>query len=273
MKREEFTVRPGKRFRLGKIDPDQHDSFSDNGEIAERLAANQARLHALQQRLYASGSHGLLIVLQAPDTAGKDGTIRRALGAFDPQGVAVTSFKVPTPEELSHDFLWRVHRVVPGRGMVGIFNRSHYEDVLVVRVRKLAPKAVWKGRFEEINAFEKLLARSGVVVVKFYLHISPAEQAKRLRERQQDPEKQWKFNPGDLEDRKLWADYMAAYEDALTKCNTKWAPWYVVPANHKLYRDLVVTDILIETLEGLNLEFPPPADNVASYRIPVVKWP
>jgi len=224
----------------------------------------------LQQRLYAEDKHTLLIVLQAMDCAGKDGTIRHALGSFDPQGVWVTPFKVPSELERSHDFLWRIHRAVPPRGMVGIFNRSHYEDVLVVRVKELVPKAVWEKRYDHINNFERMLADSGVTIVKIFLHIDPEEQAERLRERQIRPDKQWKFSPGDLEDRSQWPAYMEAYEEALTRCNTPWAPWYVVPANRKWYRNIAVSQILIETLEGLGMQYPEPVDDVESYVIPEV---
>jgi PPK2 family polyphosphate:nucleotide phosphotransferase len=178
------------------------------------------------------------------------------MGPVNPQGCRVTSFKVPTPEELSHDFLWRVHRAVPPKGMIGIFNRSHYEDVLVVRVRKLAPKAVWSKRYRHINAFERLLADGGVHIVKFFLHISPDEQLERLKARLEDPTKHWKANPKDFDERKYWGDYTAAYEDALSKCSTKHAPWFVIPANRKWFRNLAVSEILVETLESLDMKLP-----------------
>jgi len=206
------------------------------------------------------------------DTAGKDGTIEHAMGAFNPQGVHVRPFKVPTEEELAHDFLWRAHRVTPQRGMIGIFNRSYYEDVLVVRVKGLVPKKVWKARYEQINQFEQLLVDSGTTIVKLYLNIDPDEQAERLRERQVTPEKQWKFNPGDLEDRKLWPRFMGVYEDALTRCNTKAAPWHVIPANRKWYRNLVVSGVLIDALEAMNLRYPKPVKGVDAFEIPKVKW-
>ncbi len=272
MKIESFRRPPGERFHLAEIDPRGAGKLRRK-DAEERLAANRVRLQRLHQRLYAEGKHGLLIVLQAMDTGGKDGVIRHVLEAFDPQSVAVTSFKVPTPEELSHDFLWRVHKAVPGRGMAGIFNRSHYEDVLVVRVRKLVPDRVWRARYEQINAFEKMLAANGVTLVKLFLHLSPDEQAERLRDRQTDPEEKWKFNPGDLDERRRWASYMAAYEDALAKCNTPWAPWYVVPADRKWYRNLVVSEILIAVLEGLDLQYPEPEEDITSYEIPAVEWP
>lgn len=263
-----FTLRPGARFDLSDFDPDSTGPYRRKSESRGPIKENLQRLQALHERLYAEGARALLIVLQGMDTGGKDGTIKHVLGAFNPQGVTVTSFKVPTEQEAAHDFLWRVHAAAPRLGMVSIFNRSHYEDVLVVRVKKLQPKRVWSRRFGHINNFERLLWESGVTIVKFFLHISPEEQAKRMRERQQDPEKYWKFNPGDLDDRALWKDYQRAYEDALTKCNTRWAPWYVVPANHKWYRNLVVSDILAATMEAMELHFPDPMPDIASYTIP-----
>ena len=220
IKASQFTARPGRRFDLADMPTGDTGPFETKKDARQATERNLERLRELHERLYADGSRGLLVVLQAMDTAGKDGTIKHVLGAFNPQGVRVTSFKAPTELELAHDFLWRVHQVAPGRGGIGIFNRSHYEDVLVVRVKKLVPTSVWKRRYDHINGFERLLADSGIAIVKLFLHISPEEQADRLRERQQDPEKQWKFNPGDREDRSLWPKFMAAYEDALTRCTT-----------------------------------------------------
>lgn len=268
VKASQFTVRPGKRFDLDLLPTGDTGPFGSKKDARKPTERNLEQLQELHERLYADGRKGLLIVLQAMDTAGKDGTIKHVLGAFNPQGVLVTSFKAPTALELAHDFLWRVHRVAPGHGDIGIFNRSHYEDVLVVRVKKLVPAAVWKRRYNQINDFERLLASSGIAIVKLFLHISPDEQAERLRERQKTPAKQWKFNPGDLEDRKLWPKFMAAYEDALTRCNTRWAPWYVVPADRKWYRNLVVSQILIETLQAMELEYPPAPENIGGYVIP-----
>ena len=266
------TLPPGTRFDLKAIDPGATGPFSHKDEAREVTERNLARLAELQERLYASASHALLVVLQAMDTGGKDGTIEHVLGAFSPQGVQVTPFKVPTEEELAHDFLWRVHRAVPRRGMVGIFNRSHYEDVVVVRVKGLVGETTWKARWEHINAFEKLLVEEGVVVVKFFLHISPQEQAERLRARQQDPTKRWKFNPGDLEDRARWGDYLAAWEDALSRCNTPWAPWFVVPADHKWFRNVAVSQALLTVLEGLDLRYPAGVPGAESLPIPPVRW-
>lgn len=268
MKEQPVTLAPGERFHLKDFDPSYSGPYSNKKEAREATNQNLERLHALQEMLYAQDKHSLLIVLQAMDAGGKDGTIEHVMGAFNPQGVQVTPFKVPTEHEMAHDFLWRIHQATPRRGMIGIFNRSHYEDVLVVRVRNFAPEKVWRKRYDHINNFEKLLADSGVTIVKLFLYISKEEQAERLLERQQTPEKQWKFNPGDLEDRQHWDAYMSAFEDSLTKCNTKHAPWYVIPANRKWYRNLVVSQILIDTLERLDLRYPDPVPGIESYVIP-----
>lgn len=262
---------PGERIRLDRIDTRFKADFEGKDEGREALVDRLERLHELQEAFYADSSHALLVVLQAMDTAGKDGTIEHVMGAFNPQGVEVTSFKVPTREELAHDFLWRIHRAVPRRGIIGIFNRSHYEDVLVVRVRQLVAESVWRPRFEMINQFESLLAANRTKIVKIFLHISPEEQHERLHSRQVTPHKQWKFNPGDLEDRKLWSRYQMAYEDALTKCNTEYAPWWVVPADRKWFRNLAVSEILIEALEELNPAYPKPEDDIDSFEIPDVE--
>jgi PPK2 family polyphosphate:nucleotide phosphotransferase len=204
----------------------------------------------------------VLVVLQALDTGGKDGVIRRVFDGVNPQGVRVASFKVPTEEELDHDYLWRVHKAVPGRGEMVIFNRSHYEDVLVVRVHNIVPPEVWKKRYEQINAFERHLAENGTTILKFYLHIDPEEQKERLQARLDDPTKRWKFRLGDLEERKLWNDYTEAYEEALSKTSTEHAPWYIVPANRKWYRDLVISSVLVETLKNLDMTYPEPEENL-----------
>jgi PPK2 family polyphosphate:nucleotide phosphotransferase len=268
MRHQPLTLPPGEKFRLADFDPGDTGSYAKKAEAADEVARNLLRLYELQEILYAQGKHALLVVLQAMDTGGKDGTVEHVMGTVNPQGAQVTAFKVPTEEELAHDFLWRVHRAVPRRGMVGVFNRSHYEDVLVVRVHNLVPKEVWSRRYKRINEFELSLADAGVSMVKLFLHISKEEQAERLRERQRDPTKQWKFNPGDLEERKLWSEYVEAYEDALTLCNTRLAPWYVIPANHKWYRNLVVSRLLCETLEKLDLRYPDPPAGIEKYVIP-----
>jgi PPK2 family polyphosphate:nucleotide phosphotransferase len=224
--------------------------------LAKATAALLERLEALQAALHAEGRQSLLVVLQARDAGGKDGTIRRVFGAFRPQGLRVSNFTAPVGDELAHDFLWRVHREVPARGMVGVFNRSHYEDVLAVRVRGLVPEEVWRGRYEHINAFERLLADAGTRVVKLFLHVSRDEQARRLRGRLQDSGKNWKFDPGDLEDRTRWDEFQAAYETLLHRCSTPWAPWHVVPADRKWVRNAVIARIVKATLEAMNPGYP-----------------
>jgi PPK2 family polyphosphate:nucleotide phosphotransferase len=263
-----LTLPPGSEFHLPEFNPGHTGAYASAKEAKGRVKENLKRLTELQEMLYAQGKHALLLVLQGMDTAGKDGTIKHVMGAFNPQGVQVWPFKVPSAEELAHDYLWRVHKVTPRRGLIGIFNRSHYEDVLVVRVRELVPEEVWRKRYAHINDFERLLADNGVTIVKFFLHISRAEQARRLRKRQHTPSKQWKFSPGDIETRKLWDDFTLAYEDALTKCNTACAPWYVIPASHKWYRNLVVSEILVRTMEKLDLRYPDPVPDIESYVIP-----
>jgi len=241
-------VEPGARVSLRDVDPDAHADV-DREEGKRRSAALVERLDALQEELYAAGQNALLIVLQGLDTSGKDGTIRKVFGGVNPQGCSVVSFKVPTQEELAHDFLWRVHREAPPLGTVGIFNRSHYEDVLVARVHELVPRKVWEARYEAINAFERLLAQSGTIVLKFFLHISREEQAERLLDREEKPSKAWKLSAGDWLERERWDEYQAAYEDALTRCNIPEAPWYVVPANRKWFRNLAVGEAIVEALE------------------------
>lgn len=258
-----YRVEPGKKIDLSKFDPSDDKAFKGDKEKGlKALSKLNAELQALQELLYAEQKHKVLIVLQAMDTGGKDGAIRRVFDGVNPQGVKVASFKVPTAEELTHDFLWRVHKVTPGAGEMVIFNRSHYEDVLVVRVHGYAPEEVWKKRYDQINDFERLLAESGTTILKFFLHIDLDEQKERLQARLDDPTKTWKFRLGDLEERKLWGQYMQAYEDALNKTSTEYAPWYVIPANRKWYRDLVISTILVDTLKGLKMEFPKPEENL-----------
>ncbi len=232
-------------------------------EIREQVT----RLSKLQRVFYADARHALLIVLQGRDAAGKDGTIRHVFSAVNPQGCEVTSFKQPTDIEARHDFLWRAHARVPARGMIGIFNRSHYEDVLVGRVRHLAPHAVWKARYRQINDFERMLTENGVVILKFFLHVSRDEQKRRLRDRLTDATKNWKFRAGDLEDRARWTGYTAAYRDALRRCSTPWAPWYVVPSDDKKVRNWLVASEIVRTLEGLRLRYPKADRAVRSLRI------
>ncbi len=228
-----------------------------SGEARDEAAAGLLEtLEERQAALQAEGTRALLLVLQARDTAGKDGTIRGVFGAFSPQGVRVTSFKRPTEEELAHDFLWRVHKEVPPRGMVGVFNRSHYEDVLAVRVRALAPETVWRQRYQQINDFERLLSESGTTIVKLFLHISKDEQAERLRARLDAPDKNWKFQEGDIDDRALWDSYTEAYEEAISRCSTPWAPWYVVPGDKKKARNHLVAEIVADVLTRMNPQYP-----------------
>jgi PPK2 family polyphosphate:nucleotide phosphotransferase len=265
---ESFLVPPDTGVSLVGRDPGDTGPYRHKDEVEDLLDRNKDRLRELQKVLWAEGKHALLIVLQAMDAGGKDGTIKHVFRGVNPQGCQVSSFKVPTEEELDHDFLWRVHKAVPRRGYIGIFNRSHYEDVLVVRVNELVPESVWQQRYEQINQFEKLLADTGTTILKFYLHISKEEQKERFEARLENPHKNWKFSMGDLTKREKWDDYRRAYEAALSLCSTPWAPWYVVPADHKWYRNLVVSSILIETLEKLDMHYPPPLPNAAEIVVP-----
>jgi PPK2 family polyphosphate:nucleotide phosphotransferase len=242
-------VTPGAHVRLHDIDPDANGGLTKE-EGRARFTEFNAELDVMQEELYAAGTHALLLILQGMDTAGKDGAIRNVMLNLNPQGCRVESFKVPTEEELAHDFLWRVHKVVPRKGMVGVFNRSHYEDVLVVRVHSLVPEPVWRARYDQINTFERLLSDTGTIIVKCFLHISKEEQEKRLLAREEDVAKAWKLSAGDWRERAFWDDYMAAYEEALTRCSTDHAPWYIIPANRKWYRDLAISEALVETLRS-----------------------
>jgi len=266
MKMEDYLVTPGAKISLTDYKTDDTADYKKADAIAE-LEELRADLNTLQQLLYAEGNHGLLVVLQGMDTSGKDGVCRRVASAFNPQGVQITSFKVPTSEELSHDFLWRIHKAAPRRGMIGIFNRSQYEDVLVVRVESLVPERVWKQRYELINDFEEALHDTGITVVKFFLHLSKDEQKARLEDRLTDPTECWKFNVADLKTRAKWDEYVSAYEDVLNKCSTKRAPWYIVPADKKWFRDLLVSRILKEKLTALELEWPPLAQEAVGITI------
>ncbi|HEX8341246.1 MAG TPA: polyphosphate kinase 2 family protein [Tepidisphaeraceae bacterium] len=267
MIKSKHRVEPGKKFRLKNCDADESGKFKNKEEAQGPTQKNLAVLHNLQEVLYAQGKHSLLVVLQAMDAGGKDGTIDHIFSGANPQGCQVTSFKAPSTLEKSHDFLWRIHAAAPAKGMIGIFNRSHYESVLVERIRGYAPKEVWKKRYDHINNFEKLLADEGTTIVKFYLHIDKDEQAKRLQARLDDPHKNWKFNPGDLEERKLWGEYMDAFDDLIERCSTEHAPWYVVPSNKKWYRNYVISDVLARTLESLDLEFPKAMDGLEKFKV------
>lgn len=257
-----IKVKPGQKIKLKNIDPDDTGKFKDKETASEILAQNIERIAELQNVLYAENKHALLIVLQAMDAGGKDGTIRKIMSGINPQGVQVTGFGKPTEEELSHDFLWRIHQAVPPRGMIGVFNRSHYEDVLIVRVHNLVPKKVWQQRYEHINNFEQLLTDSNVTILKFYLHISKDEQKERFQARLDQPHKRWKFNPADLPERALWDDYMEAFEDVFERCSTEAAPWYIVPANRKWCRTVAISEVILKTLTDLDLKYPAPAEGL-----------
>jgi PPK2 family polyphosphate:nucleotide phosphotransferase len=265
---DRWRIAAGDDLDLARVDTRTQDGApGDKDETKEACVALRERLDTLQAALYAEGKHSLLVVLQAMDAGGKDGTIRSVFGGVNPQGVRVASFKAPTANELAHDFLWRVHAQAPARGEITIFNRSHYEDVLVARVHELVPKAVWEGRYDHIRAFEALLHDAGTSIVKLMLHISPDEQRERLQERVDDPAKRWKFNLGDLEERKRWADYQQAFQDAITHTSTGDAPWHVIPADRNWYRDWAVLSILVDALERLDPQYPPAPEGVAGLRI------
>ncbi|NMC16568.1 MAG: polyphosphate kinase 2 family protein [Chloroflexi bacterium] len=254
------------KIKLKDYDPNDSKLFDGNKKDGkEALQKLNAELELLQEQLYAEGKHRLLIILQAMDTGGKDGAIRAVFEGVNPQGVKVASFKTPTPVELSHDYLWRVHQQTPGKGEIVIFNRSQYEDVLVVRVHNLAPEEVWSKRYQHIREFERLLADEGTTILKFYLHIDLEEQAERFLARVEDPTKQWKFNPGDLDERARWDDYMKAYEDMLNQTSTAWAPWYIIPSNKKWYRNWLISKIVIKTLKNLDMRYPAPVENIEDY--------
>ena len=260
---KKFLVNPETKVKLSKWDPNDTGDFKEGKEagLAELEKLN-GKLEALQELLFAEHKHKVLIVLQAMDTGGKDGAIRRVFDRVNPVGVRVASFKAPTAEELDHDYLWRIHKEVPGKGEMVIFNRSHYEDVLVVRVHNIVPPEVWGKRFDQINEFERALAENGTTILKFYLHIDKDQQKERLQARLDDPTKRWKFHLGDLEERKLWPQYMEAFEDVLSKTSTQFAPWYIVPANRKWFRDLVISSVLVDTLEGLKMKYPESEENL-----------
>lgn len=264
---KELVISNGEKAKLSKYDPDDTLGWEKGAKTKASLAKAVEKLDGLQYLMYAEHKRALLIVLQGVDTAGKDGTIRHVMSGVSPQGCHVTSFKVPTAEELSHDFLWRIHRAAPAHGIIGIFNRSHYEDVLAARVHNLVPKEVWSKRYDEINEFEETLTENNTVVLKFMLHISKDEQKKRLEERIKDPDKHWKLSEADFQERKYWDDFVDAYEAVLTRCNTKPAPWYIIPSNKKWFRNLAVSHIVVEALENLRMKFPPPTVDVKK-----LKW-
>jgi PPK2 family polyphosphate:nucleotide phosphotransferase len=255
---EQYIVPPGKPFSLASRDPRAANGLADKELAKAQAAEDAAAIDGLQDRLYAEGKRALLVVLQGIDCSGKDGAVRAVFNASGPIGVRVTPFKAPTVDELAQDYLWRVHRACPPKGMIGIFNRSHYEDVLVVKVKGYASPEAIERRYDEINAFEKMLADNGTRILKFMLHISKEEQAERLRERIENPDKRWKFNPADLEDRKLWDPFMAAYETAITRCSTAHAPWHVIPADRNWVRNAAIGRIVRQTLEEMNPQYPAP---------------
>jgi PPK2 family polyphosphate:nucleotide phosphotransferase len=263
----QFRIEAGHRAHLGRRDPRDLKPFPDRAAAEEQSLRDVVAIDQLQMRLYAERTRSLLVILQGMDTSGKDGTVRHVFKEVSPLGTSVTAFKKPSDEELAHDFLWRAHMVTPRRGYIGIFNRSHYEDVLIGRVRKLARKAELDARYDQINAFEKLLVETGTTILKFMLNISKKEQGERLQERLDKPDHRWKFNPGDLEERKLWARYMAAYERVLDRCSTDWAPWYVIPSDHKWARNAAVAGIVREKLEEMNPRFPKPDWKPSQYAI------
>ena len=258
----------GKKVDLKDYDARYVGPKKDKNQIREETIENLKRLRLLQEMFYAEGKRSLLVVLQATDTGGKDGTIRHVFRGVNPQGVQVTSFKQPSTEELSHDFLWRIHQHTPPKGYIGVFNRSHYEDVLVVRVKNIVPKQVWSKRYQIINNFEESLVINGITVLKFFLHISKDEQKKRLEARRDDPKKQWKFSVDDVEKRAFWDDYVKAYEDVLTKCNTKHAPWHIVPADNKWYRNFIISSTIADKLEQMNPKFPKAEKGIEKMVVP-----
>jgi PPK2 family polyphosphate:nucleotide phosphotransferase len=255
---QSIIFKPGDKIKLKDCDPNYSGEYKDKKTAEKKLIQVSKQMAELQSLLYAESKWSLLIILQAMDTGGKDGTIRHVMGGVDPQGCDVKSFKVPTPEELAHDFLWRSHQATPVKGKIVIFNRSYYEDVLVVRVHDLVPKEVWKERYDQINGFEECLTKNNTVVMKFYLHISKDEQKKRLEQRLADPAKRWKFSEADLKERQYWDAYTEAYEDALNKCNTEYAPWHIVPANKKWYRNLIIGQAIVDKLKTLDMKYPEP---------------
>jgi PPK2 family polyphosphate:nucleotide phosphotransferase len=255
-----FIVKPGSKIRLDRRDPGDTLGLRRNDKDLEKTLG---RLTELQHMLYADQRYTLLIVLQGRDAAGKDGTIRKVMSGVNPQGCEVTSFKQPTTDELAHDYLWRVHRAVPRRGNIGIFNRSHYEDVLIARVHRLVPDAVWRKRYREINEFERMLHENGVTILKFFLHISKDEQKQRFEARMQDPTRNWKLSLPDFEERQHWDAYTEAYEDALRRCSSAWAPWYVIPADHKWFRNQLIAKLTVSALDSMKLKYPAPTVDIS----------
>ncbi len=261
-----FRILSQDKFRLKDFDPSDTHGFEKEDALA-RIEKNVERLFELQYLLYADNRQSLLIILQGMDSSGKDGVIRHVMRGLNPQGCTVASFKAPTTEESEHDFLWRIHKMTPAKGDITIFNRSHYEDVLVPRVHHLVPKKAWKARYDQINDFEWMLSENGTRILKFFLYISKDEQKERLEERLQKPEKNWKFNTNDLKERERWGEYMDAYEDLISRCSKKWAPWYVIPADKKWFRNLAISKIVNDELQRMKLKMPPPLPGASQIRI------
>jgi len=263
---ESYKVQPGHRVLLAQVDPDQTGDFHNKREIKKLIVKQTSRLKELQYLLYAESRRSLLVCLQAPDAGGKDGVIRHVFGCMNPQGCRVHAFKVPTPEEASHDFLWRTHRAAPGKGEVVIFNRSHYEDVLPPRVHHSIPESEWSKRYDAINDFECNLSGNSTLILKFYLHISREEQLRRFGKRLEDPARHWKISEADYRERSFWDDYQQAYDDMLNRCSTPHAPWYVIPANHKWFRNLIVSTIVVQQLENLGMQMPEASVDIEEIR-------
>jgi PPK2 family polyphosphate:nucleotide phosphotransferase len=263
---KELIVKPGATVKLHHIDPSNHGAHENHEKALPEIQKALQRMSELQYLMYAERKHALLIVLQGIDAAGKDGVCRHVIEGMNPQGCSVVAFKQPTQEELEHDFLWRVHRLTPRHGQVVVFNRSHYEDVLVARVHKLVPKEIWSARYDLINDFEKLLAAANTTIIKFFLYISKEEQLERFKARLEDPARQWKISDSDYQEREYWDDYVAAYDNMLEKCSAKHAPWYVIPSNHKWFRNLAVSQIICETMEGIGMRMPKPTVDLARIR-------
>lgn len=266
---KKLMVIEGKKINLQRLSPDYN--FSIDEEKAEYVLEQnlKKRMSELQYRLYAERKNGLLIVFQGINTSGKDSTIRHVISAFNPQSCTVKAFKEPTTEDLSHDFLWRIHKRAPSRGEIVVFNRSHYEDIIQPRVHKTIHKSIWSQRYEHINAFEKCLSDNSIKIIKFFLHISKEEQRKRLEERMNDPSKQWKASESDITERKFWNNYTVAYQDIINRCSNLWAPWYIIPANKKWFRNLVVALVIVDTLERMKPKFPKPTINLSKMTIDI----
>ncbi len=264
--RKNFLIEPGCPVRLSDLDPSFHGKHVKKKSARKKIREIQQKMDEIQYRLYAEQKRSLLVVLQAPDAGGKDGVVRHVIGSMNPQGCRVVGFKQPSAEELAHDYLWRIEHQTPKHGEVVIFNRSHYEDVLVARVHGLVPKKVWSERYAQINDFEKRLVANGTHILKFFLHISKAEQLDRFKDRLDDPDRHWKISEADYSEREYWDDYTAAYEDAIVKCSSAEAPWFVIPSNHKWFRNLAVSEIIIEAMEKLGIEMPEPSVDIAGIR-------